>query len=63
MDLGFHAALWLLRVVDKPQQPDKVDKVLDAVAEPLTKAITTAIKYQRAVGKIKELTGIDLMKD
>lgn len=63
MDIGFHAALWLLKAVDKPQQPDKVDKVLDAVAEPLTKAITTAIKYQRVVGKIKELTGIDLMKD
>lgn len=63
MDIGFHAALWLLKAVDKPQQPDKVDKVLDAVAEPLTKGITTAVKYQRAVGKIKELTGIDLMKD
>ena len=64
MDLGFYAALGLFRLLDKqPKQPDKADKVLEAVSVPMSKFIETAWKGQQAVGKVKDLTGIDLLAE
>jgi hypothetical protein len=64
MDIGFHAALGLLRLCDRhPKQADKADKVLDAVSIPLAKFVETAWKGQQAIGKVKDLTGIDLLAD
>lgn len=65
MDIGFHAALLVLGLASrrKPQEPDKADKVLEAVSVPLSKFLETAWKGQRIVGQVKDLTGIDLLTD
>lgn len=65
MDIGFQAALLVLGLASrrKPQEPDKVDKALTAVSAPLTKFIQTAWRGQQMIGKVKDLTGIDLLAD
>ena len=65
MDIGFHAAMLVLGLASrgKSKQPDKVDRVLNAVSVPLSKFIQTAWRGQQVVGRVKELTGIDLLAD
>ena len=64
MDIGFYAALGLFRLCDRqPKQPDRTDRVLEAVSIPLSKFIQTAWKGQQVVGQVKDLTGIDLLTD
>lgn len=65
MDIGFHAALLVLGLASrgKSKEPDKIDEVLDAVSVPLSSFIKTAWKGQQMIGKVKDLTGIDLLAD
>ena len=65
MDIGFHAALLVLGLASrgKSKEPDKIDKALEAVSVPMSKFIQTAWRGQQVVGKVKDLTGIDLLAD
>lgn len=47
----------------KPSEPDRIDRVIDAVAKPLTKFITTAVNGQRRLSQIERLTGVSLLED